>query len=189
MNLTRLTPPATLPVSLAEAKAYCRVDHFDDDAVLSEHIAAVVSRLDGCDGMLGICLVRQTWRADLPGFHPIMVLPLPPALSVASVAYVDPAGDLRTLPSSAWRVAGLGSLSGATVVPASGTSWPATAEQPDAVRITFDAGFGNDAAAVPAAIKAHILARVAWHYDNREALPSDPKAEDDYVRGFRAWSF
>src|SRR5690606_10673336 len=60
----RVTPPAIQPVTLAEAKLHLRVDHDDEDALISNLIQAATGHLDGWTGILGHCLVEQVWRQD-----------------------------------------------------------------------------------------------------------------------------
>ncbi len=46
MSSILLTPPAVEPVTLAEAKAYLRVEHGDDDDVIAALIAAARSHVE-----------------------------------------------------------------------------------------------------------------------------------------------
>lgn len=76
MTPTLVTPPASLPVTLAEAQAHCRVDHDDEDAMLTAYISAAVAHLDGWRGVLGRAIMPQTWAVtvDAAGDY---VLPMP----------------------------------------------------------------------------------------------------------------
>lgn len=60
----RTVPPAETPVSLADAKVHLRVDHGDDDTYIGAIVAAATEHLDGWNGILGRCLVTQTWTLD-----------------------------------------------------------------------------------------------------------------------------
>lgn len=75
MTPTLITPPADMPVTLDEAKAHCRVDGSEDDALITGLIAGAVGHLDGWTGVLGRCIMPQTWRVtDSAGE---VVLPFP----------------------------------------------------------------------------------------------------------------
>lgn len=161
-----VTPPATMPVSLAEAKAHCRVDHSDDDALITSMIVAATTYLDGWTGILGRALVTQTWRQDFGSFRGCLRLPVGPVASIDSVKHFDADNSEQTVDPDVfvlWTDA-----RGSYVDLASGMAWPQAYDRPDAVRITYVAG--DDAAAVPAPIKAAILLHVAHLYLNREAV-------------------
>ena len=57
-----VTPPSGAVVTLAAAKAHLRVDHDLDDSAIGALIAAAEAHLDGYGGILGRCLLTQTWR-------------------------------------------------------------------------------------------------------------------------------
>lgn len=162
----RTVAPADLPVTLEDMKSYCVVMHDDDDAVLMAMQAAAVSHLDGWSGILGRCIVTQTWAQDFTGFCTPMRLPLGPVASIDSIVYFDTAGDQQTLSSDVYvlRADALGGYVDLKV----GQAWPATQGRPDAVTVTFVAG--SAPADVPAAIKAAISMLVAHWYRHREAV-------------------
>lgn len=56
-----ITPPASPVVSLADLKEYLRVDHAEQDALIASLEASAVSDLDGWNGILGRCILAQTW--------------------------------------------------------------------------------------------------------------------------------
>ncbi|MGQ3041108.1 MAG: head-tail connector protein [Brevundimonas sp.] len=166
----RTVAPAQTPVTLAEAKAHCRVDHSDEDSLITSLIGAAVAELDGWAGSLGRCLVTQTWAQDFDGFPLRLRLPLP-AATIVSVTYVDTDGSAQTLAEDRYELRrdALGSF----VEPAFSYSWPAVRAQSASVTVTFTAG--ASAADVPASIKTAILLRVADLYQNREAVGAELK--------------
>lgn len=159
MKLHIITPPADQPVTLAETKAFLRVDHDEDDAGISAMLAAAVNLLDGRNGILGRCLEPATWELVLDAFPAAEIrLPLGPVVSITSVTFTNPDSEDAALPADAYVLAA--STFCADVVPAG--AWPATAVAPNAVRVRFVAGTGT-----PDAVKQAILAMVAERYDGR----------------------
>lgn len=155
-------------LTTAEAKAHCRVDHSTDDTLIASLVAAATAHLDGWAGILGRCLVTQTWRQDLCGFPAgsEIRLPLAPVQSV-TVAYSDDADDEQTLDGENYRL--LPTALGASIFLVEGASWPSTYRREDAVRISMTCGYGA-ASAVPQAIKQAALLMVGHWYANREAV-------------------
>lgn len=86
MTPVLVTPPASKPVTLADAKDHLRVDHDDEDAVIAALLDAAVSHLDGWTGVLGRAIMPQTWRVSAPAGD--VVLPMPD-VTAASVDYGD----------------------------------------------------------------------------------------------------
>ena len=72
--------PGEEPVSLAEAKAFARIDGSDEDALVSALIAA--ARLH-VESLTGRALVTQTWRLVLKCVSGLVVpLPVVPAIEL-----------------------------------------------------------------------------------------------------------
>lgn len=167
----RVTAPAALPVSAGEAKAHLRVptSNTTDDTYIASCLATAVQRIDGHAGILGRCLVTQTWRQDFEGWPVLGFLRLPfPDVDADSVAisYLDTLGDEQTVPDDQYEV--LHDAQGC-LIRLRGTFTSPSLEDDRAapVWVTFDAGYG-DAADVPAPIKAAILLMVGDLYENRE---------------------
>lgn len=173
MNLTRVTAPASNPVTLTEAKAHLRVDDSDSDTLISALIAAAVAMIDGPHG-IGIAMMTQTWRYVLDCFPAYIRLPLTPVQdgilsdspAGVTITYVDTAGATQTLATSDYR------LSGGILEPAYGEAWPGTRTVRGAVTIDFEVGWG-DADDVPQDLKAAILLTVGHLYEHREAVVAD----------------
>ena len=81
-----VTPPASKPVTLADAKEHLRVDHDDEDTVIAALLDTAVAHLDGWSGVLGRAIMPQTWRVSAPVGD--VVLPMPD-VTAASVDYGD----------------------------------------------------------------------------------------------------
>ena len=66
--MIRVTPPTAQVVTLQDMKEHLRVLHDDEDMLIQSLTDAAVSWMDGWDGVLGRCIMPQTWRispADL----------------------------------------------------------------------------------------------------------------------------
>lgn len=161
----RIVGPAEPVLTLAEAKDFLRVSAnvSEHDDQIEAHIAAATSELDGWAGMLGRCLVSQTWRADFDSF-PAGPLVLPFGdVGTVTVAYADVSGADQTLSASAYRKATDGGRSALYL--RSGYSWPSVeADRPDAVRVTMICGYG-DASAVPPGLVAGVKLMVKGLFD------------------------
>lgn len=151
MRLVLVTPPAAPPITLMEAKAQARVTHDDEDLLLQHYIDAATAWLDGPAGILGRCLVTQTWRAELAAVTGPIHLPFPDS-SVGSAVFTDAEGG-----ELAYDV----TLQDQRPVlrPSSGFGRPAA--------ITFTAGYGASAD-VPAAIRQAMLLLITQWYEHRQ---------------------
>jgi uncharacterized phiE125 gp8 family phage protein len=159
-----VTPPDLTPVSLEEAKAQCRIDHDEDDVLLTLLIDAATGHTQRATGR---AFVTQEWRAYFPAFtsEPLW-LPLRPAQSITSVTYFDENDDTQTAAEELYALysADLGPHIRLTT----GSTWPSVYERNDAVSVTYVAGYG-DPEDVPAEARQAILLLVSTLYETREA--------------------
>lgn len=182
MSLTLVTGPALEPVTLAEAKAHCRVSIADDDALLTGYILAarefverhtrrsiITQTWDYKPDQRGSCWPQHydCWRKD---WYSGIEIPLPPLVSVTSVSYVDSAGDSQTLAADQYQVViRNGKSREGLIVPAYSVSWPSLRDQYDNVTVRFVAGYGG-LESVPNAIRQAMLLLVGHWYESREAV-------------------
>ena len=177
-------------VSLDEAKAHLKLEVGtvgEDDDLIETYIEAATSHLDGPSGYLGRSLRPQTVEAVLDAFttDPIR-LPYGPILGDIVVTYTDTNGAEQTVADTVYAL-----VKGPALRLAYGESWPTAQVTPDAVRITYRAGYDGN---LPGAIKAAILLMVGDLNSNREAnsvqagsLIINPTVEA-LLAPFRAWS-
>lgn len=108
MTPTLVTAPTQPVVSLFDLRAYLRVDHDDDDALIAALERAAVAHLDGWTGVLGRCIMPQTWEISVAeGVH---TLPFPDVTSATAIVdgvsesievVITPAGPQVELQSAA----------------------------------------------------------------------------------------
>lgn len=174
-GLELVTGPTSDPVSLAEAKAHCRIDHSDDDGLLAGYILAARQLVERDTSR---ALMEQTWRAffdrcwpsyfDGRCYRPGIVLPMPPLVSVVSISYVDTVGVTQTLGSDQYRVARFGHRG--LIEPAYGVTWPPVRPQLDAITVEFVAGYGSNPGDIPEPIRQALLLLIGHFYEHREAV-------------------
>lgn len=183
MQSILIAPPAAEPVSLAEARAWLRVDTNDEDAVVASLISAARMLVESATRR---ALVTQGWRVTLDawpagrGYGSWSVLatgpntaaseiaiPLAPVQSVSAVRVYDAAGEPQTLGPTTYRL--VGAPERARILFA--TQPPLPGAKAAGVEIDLIAGYG-DPPDTPAALRHAILALVSWWFDNRGDVAS-----------------
>lgn len=168
-----ITGPVESPVSLPDVKLHLRVDHDDEDGLIQAYIDAAVAHLDGWTGVLGRCLVSQTWRQDFDRFASCLRLPLWPIREIRSITWRNEQGQIATISGGDYALKA--DALGGYVRFVDGYAYPSGLYQSDAVAVTFTAG--TDPAVVPAALKAAIMLLVGHWYQNREAVAENSLVE------------
>lgn len=164
--LRLITPASALPVSLADAKAQLKVAHDAEDALITLMIKAA-ARV--AEQQLNRALMAQTWELIVDAFPAAELrLERPRVLTVDAVTYVDATGAEQTLSADAYTLDA--DLTPGWLLPALNTTWPATREQANAVRVRFTSGYGSTAADVPEDVRVWLLMHVAAAYRHREAF-------------------
>lgn len=166
----RTTPPTNAVVSLAEIKAHCRIesDENEHDALLEGFVQGATDYLDGWSGILGRCMISQTWRQDFRCWQTCMRLPFPDVQSV-TVKYFDEDDVETTVASSLYEL--LEDTRGSYVKFLGSFSRPSLTDQRDApISITFVAGYGAEAAAVPKSLRIATQMLAGHWFLHREAV-------------------
>ena len=174
-GITQTVAPAETPISLAEAKAHLRVDTSDEDALITTLIEAATVMAQTYTRRQ---FVSATYAQTFDAFPASGVIELGrhPLVRVTSITYTDADGNTDQTWSSAKYTVVSAPLVG-YVVPAYDEEFPATREVPNAVTVTYVAGYGA-ASAVPDAIKAAIKLIVGDLFEHREAR-TEARLEDN----------
>ena len=161
-----VTPPTTLPVTVAEAKAYAQVD--SNDTIFERLIAAVTLETERSVLWRAIVAQRRLLVVDAPLARK---LTLEPTTSIVSLTRWTEAGDVEVVPAEVYHVES--SDPGGTVVSLRrGSVWPGAERETAAYALTYDCGWPVDREEnpevneVPAAVQHMILTAVAAQYQH-----------------------
>ena len=185
MALSLTTAPTVEPLSTQNVKDELEIDHTASDDRIDTFLLPSARQL--AETLTHRAFLEQTYILRLAGFPagPI-ILPRPPLTSVSSVQYVDTAGDTQTWAASKYAVetpSGERALHG-TIQPGYNEVYPSTRQVPDAVIVTFKAGYGTTAGTVPVAVRQGVALLVKWLYF--EDL-THYEAADTVLFPYRAW--
>jgi uncharacterized phiE125 gp8 family phage protein len=188
LSLKRITEPDSTPVCLSEVKSWLRIDSgfSDDDGLVTGLIYACTDR---AEDYLGRSLVSQQWRFNLDffpsyGFHKTapannggyssfgswwtdsqaIYLPRCPLISVDAITYTAVDGTTQTLDPNAYQVDG--DSEPARILPAYNAYWPVALMVPNAISISFTAGYEDR---IPEVLKVAIKLMITALFEN----PSD----------------
>ena len=168
MSLQLTTPPAAEPVTLAQAKAWLRVESGnDEDDLIGALIPAARARAEWHTGR---AFVAQGWTLWLDRAALCIEIPLPPLRGVTTVTLYAPDDSATVLDEGGYTV----DLAGARLLL---KAPPLNLRGLNGVAIAFTAGYG-DAADVPAPIVQAILQIVAALYEHRggDTVPTPDNA-------------
>lgn len=156
-----LTAPAVEPLSLAEAKAFLRVEHNDDDDVIGALIASARIHVEA---QTRRALITQSWRLTCdawPADGRLAVRPAPLIALTAARVYDDD-GNATTLDLQAFVVDTAGSQ-------LAFAPWALAQPGRSVAGIALDVsvGHGDAAADVPQPLRQAIRLLLAHWYENR----------------------
>lgn len=203
-GLIQTAAPAEEPVTLAEAKLWCRVDTdlTVDDALITALIPAARIYVETFTGRQLVTatyrLTLDRWPVDEDGELPsdagsggggvgVIRPPRPPLQGVTLLRYVDSTTELETTLAAADYQVDTATEPG-RIIPAIDESWPFIADQLAAVKVIYTAGYGN-AAAVPDGIKVAMRMLITSWYQNRSATGTDKLASVPHGVEMLLWSF
>ncbi len=171
------TPPTLEALTLAEGKEHLRISGTADDTLVTSIILAARHRLEDETGRQ---FITATWNAYYDRFpfssgayrgiltESVLRLPKSPVQMVNEITYVDPNGTTTTLSALRYQVDSF--TTPARIAPAYGQVWPVTRVALNAVKVEFDAGYGDNPSDVPEPIRQAMRLLIGHYWENREAV-------------------
>jgi uncharacterized phiE125 gp8 family phage protein len=158
-----LAGPAEEPVSLADAKAFLRVDDSAEDGLIATLASA--ARLH-VESVTGRAMLFQSWRLVLDAWpvERTIALPVGPVEAVSAVTAFDADDEPHELELTQFSV-----QAGRLMLPREIDGAPALRERLG-LEIDYVAGHGEAASAVPADLKHACLVLVGYWFENRDAV-------------------
>jgi uncharacterized phiE125 gp8 family phage protein len=167
-TVTVTTPPGALAVTLADAKLHLRVDHPEEDALITSLVTAATEYLER---VYDRALIDQSISVSLDGFPandgPIKLYRGPIKTGTVVVTYTDTLGAPTAY--TTFQVDLSADLP--RIAPDASTCYPCTQSGAlNPLTIAYDAGLGVDSTAVPERYQQAIKLLVGHWYTNRESV-------------------
>lgn len=174
---------STEPVSLETARLHLRLDTegspptHPDDALVT---ALITVAREAVENFTEQTVAVNDFQLKLDFFKDLQIdLGTYPVNSVTSITYVDTDGATVTMPSADYVLDTFSKP--AQIALAFDKTWPAVRNQPNAVTVTFEAGYTGDTSPVsnelPKALKQAMLLTITDLYENRGAIGSKQNYE------------
>lgn len=181
MTIITITPPASEPVSLAEAKLFLRVDHDAEDELIPLLITAA---REAVEAAIGRALITRRVRESLDIWvreaAQGAVLGLGPVTNVVAVRLLADNGSQSVLDPERYRLDG--NRDRPRLVFASGV--PATLRQIGGIEIEYDCGYAEEAGDLPIALRLATLQIAASLYELRQGEGAIPETARALMRPF-----
>ncbi|WP_323014406.1 head-tail connector protein [Devosia sp.] len=163
MTCYLLAGPAQEPVSLAQARAFLRVDDMAEDGLIQTLIGA--ARLH-VEAVTGKAMLAQSWRLVLDGWPQsrMVALPVSPFISLTQITAYDGEGMPHAVPLAQFLDA-----PDRLMLPREVAGAPPLREQ-GGIEIDYVAGFGAAPEDVPADLMQAMLVLVAYWFEHRDAV-------------------
>lgn len=165
MGLKLKTAPTELTVTLIEAKAHLNILSTDDDTLIEFLIGVATEQAEEITNRQ---LMRATYEMTMEILPERFELKKPPLGAVEKIEYIPDGSSSYSLLDPSFYVVD-STVDPAVVVKHRDMSYPAISWMPNAVRVTYSAGYA-DTASVPKSIKQWILIRIATLYEHREEI-------------------
>ena len=167
MSLEIVNPPGAEPLTLAQAKAYLRVDHDAEDALIADLIASARGLVED---YLQRCLItrRLVERLDRWGERArcgAFILKRPDVQIIHSIKTYDSGGAAGIFNPSFWR---LDAASAPSRILLNNGGVPIPGRTRQGIEIDFSCGYGNAPEDVPAPIRNALLILIADRFERRE---------------------
>jgi len=161
--------PALEPVTEQELRAYGKIDNAEDAGLLKD---IIVASRQAIEEYVNIAMIARTVEIGFYKWPDLLRLPDWPISSISSVAYYDQSNDSQT-----WAVSNYDTdinSDPARIELAHGKTWPSLYERPDAVQVTYVAGYGVAATDTPNALQILLKAAAMDIYEMRNKNLQSP---------------
>lgn len=183
-----ITPPSVEPIDRDDiAKLHLKLeDVTTEDALLDIWIQAAREAIEDRTGLSLITQSRQIKLDYFPTCGYIELMNGPVQADSVEITYFDTDEVEQTLAAADYWVDTHSNIARIVIK----NYWPAIKCRPNAVTIDYDAGFGDEAADVPAKLKSACLLRLGHLYENRQSVVMGtsvsevPLGEDDLIAEF-----
>lgn len=153
-----------LPVSLAEAQAYIRIETGEEEALIAGLLRSATQL---CEAFTGQCLITRTVRERIALRGAWTRLGLTPVRAIISVSAIDGQGIESALEPAAFAID----------IDRNSDGWVLlTGGAEKACVVTYSAGLGADANGVPEPLRQGILRLAAHLFNSRDGDGGEPPA-------------
>lgn len=161
MSAFLLTPPASEPLTLDEAKQFLRVEHDDDDALIASLIVAARTQVET---VARCALIAQTWRFVRDAWPAAgrIVLKRGPLLSIAAARVFDGDNEPVAVDVDQFVIDRAGAVIAFPV-----WALPHPGRRTAGIEIDAVLGFGEATAHVPEPLRQAVRLLLAHWYENR----------------------
>ncbi len=157
MAIKTLIKPAIEPVTLAETKAWLRLDQNAEDALINTLIESARIHSETITNRAMITrTVQETTKIKTDS--QIIELSIGPVQSIVQLANIDRDGSLQIIDSADY-----------VVDLAYNRIWVQGKSPNPSFQVDYVAGYGDAITDVPAPLKNAILLQIAWLFENRDA--------------------
>lgn len=167
ISLSVVSPAASEPVTLTEAKLHLREDGTEQETLIEGLITAARELIEGETGRVLMAQTVRQYFDDFPADNGTLRLAVYPARSISSVNYRDTDGVSTVLATSDYRADVVSEP--ARIDSDIDEPWPTTEGVINGVWVDVAAGYAT-IAAVPQGLKQAILLTVGHWFENRETV-------------------
>lgn len=162
-----LIPPAVEPILLVQAKNWLRIDHADEDELVTALIASARLAVESASGRM---LISQTWRIVMDAWpEGDIVIPLAPVRKVVALRTLSAAGVSVVIAPSSY-VAGVAGGHGRIRFL---TKMPEPEITISGIEIDVELGFSSNSQGMPETLKTAMRLLIARWYEQRGDVESD----------------
>lgn len=177
MSIAIVTPPASEPLSLAEAKLFLRVDHDAEDDLVADLIVAAREAVEAWARraliLRRVIETKDNWCFDALGAVRLTLAP------IAEIHEIRVSGETISPSNYALDAAHDPPRLRFSAAP------PSPSTPVAGIEIEYDAGYGEDAGDVPEALRQAVRLALAAAYEDRAGNVALPEAARTLIGPFR----